>query len=745
MELLTNLNDMQKKAVQKTEGPLLLFAGAGSGKTRVLAYRIAHLIESGISPHSILALTFTNKAAGEMKERVASLAKNGDRVWVSTFHSTCVRFLRNDIDKLGYDKKFTIYDADDSERLMKQCLKELDISDKLFPVKSLLATIGGYKDNLLTPSQVTSAAGSEYRQQQIAKIYEYYQKKLRMNNALDFDDLIFFTVQLFRANPNILEQYQERFKYILVDEYQDTSVSQYKLVYMLASKYENICVVGDDDQSIYGWRGANIGNILGFEKDFPSAEIIKLEQNYRSTQTILNTANAVISNNFTRKAKELWTKNPEGDLIEFFKADTDTEEGVFVAETVAAGVKSGRKYSDYAVLYRNNSISRSIEEQLILKNIPYRLFGGVQFYQRKEVKDILAYLKCIYNPDDSMSLLRIINVPKRGIGATTIEKVAVYAAENDLSLFDALIKCDEITELGNRSKNIKEFAKLMQGFIELAKSSEVAPIIQKILNDTKYFDEFDPKDVQDGGRIENVNELLGKALAYDENTDTPSLEAFLEEVSLVADIDNMVDSDNMVSLMTLHCAKGLEFPVVFIVGFEEGIFPGYRSVSSGTIKELEEERRLCYVGITRAEEQLYLSAANSRLQYGQIVHNAPSRFLKEIPAGHVSGIQAPAAKTTAKPKSERTGISQFAEINKSRDSIAGSFGGKNYAASKPMPAPKNKSLDFEIGDNVRQMKYGVGIVKDIKPAGADFEVTVSFPDMPDKKFMAHLSKLKKVD
>jgi len=742
MDLLKNLNDMQKKAVQKTDGPLLLFAGAGSGKTRVLAHRIAHLIENGVSPHSILALTFTNKAASEMKERVSSLAKNGDRVWVSTFHSTCVRFLRNDIDKLKFDKKFTIYDSDDSDRLMKMCLKELDISDKLFPSKSVLSTIGGYKDNLLTPQQVTIAAGSDHRQQQIAKIYTYYQKKLRENNALDFDDLIFFTVQLFKTNPDILEQYQERFKYILVDEYQDTSVSQYKFVHMLASKYENICVVGDDDQSIYGWRGANIGNILGFEKDFKSAEIIKLEQNYRSTQTILNAANAVIGHNFTRKAKKLWTENAEGTSIEFFKADTDTEEGAFVAETVLNGVKNGRKYSDYAVLYRNNAMSRSIEEQLILKNIPYRLFGGVQFYQRKEIKDVLSYLKCIYNPNDSMSLLRIINVPKRGIGASSIEKVAVYAAENDLSLFDALKKCDEVKELGSRTKNIKEFVIIMQELIEFAKNSEVAPIIQKILDDTKYFEEFDPKDTQDEGRVENVNELLSKAIAYDESVETPSLETFLEEVSLVADIDNMVDSDNMCSLMTLHCAKGLEFPAVFIVGFEEGIFPGYRSVTSGATKDLEEERRLCYVGITRAEELLYLSAANSRLQYGQIVHNTPSRFLKEIPTSYISGTQA--SKPTAKPKSERMGISQFAEINKSRNSIANSFGGKNYAALQQIPTPKNKELDFVIGDSVRQAKYGVGVVKDIKPAGADFEVTVSFPDIPDKKFMAHLSKLKRV-
>jgi len=742
MDLLNNLNEMQKKAVQKTDGPLLLFAGAGSGKTRVLAHRIAYLIENGVSPHNILALTFTNKAAKEMKERVSGLAENGDRVWVSTFHSTCVRFLRNDIDKLNFDKKFTIYDSDDSDRLMKQCLKELNISDKLFPSKSVLSTISGYKDNLLTPKQVESAVVGEHRQIQIAKIYSYYQKKLRENNALDFDDLIFFTVQLFKSNPSILEQYQERFKYILVDEYQDTSVSQYKFIYMLASKYENICVVGDDDQSIYGWRGANLGNILGFEKDFPKAETIKLEQNYRSTQTILSAANAVIGNNFTRKAKKLWTENPEGSQVEFFKADTDSEEGAFVASAVSDGVKDGKQYSDYAVLYRNNAISRSIEEQLILKNIPYRIFGGVQFYQRKEVKDILSYLKCIYNPNDSMALLRIINVPKRGIGATSIEKAAVYAAEHDLNLFDALKKSDEITDLGNRAKNIKEFMVIMQNLIESAKSGNVAPIIQKIIDDTRFFEEFDQTDTQDAGRVENINELLAKAVAYDENAEEPSLEQFLEEVSLVADIDNMIDSDNMVSLMTMHSAKGLEFKTVFIVGFEEGIFPGYRSVTSGTTKELEEERRLCYVGITRAEEQLYLSAASSRLQYGQIVHNMPSRFLKEIPTDYISGVFT--AKKAVKPKSERLGISQFAEINKSRDSIVNSFGGKNYNTSQPLPAPKGKQLDFIIGDSVRQIKYGVGVVKDIKPAGADFEVTVSFPNMPDKKFMAHLSKLKRV-
>ncbi len=741
MSLLDNLNNMQREAVNCTEGPLLLLAGAGSGKTRVLTVRIAHLIENGVSPYNILALTFTNKAAKEMRERVNALIKNGESVWVSTFHSTCVRILRSEIENLSFDKRFTIYDADDSERLLRKCIKELNVSDKQFPLKSVQAAIGTFKDSLLSPEAAISVFGADFRQLQMAKIYLLYQKKLKENNALDFDDIIFFTVKLFREFANVLEKYQERFKYLLVDEYQDTSTAQYELVRLLSSKYKNICVVGDDDQSIYGWRGANIGNILGFEKDFKGAHVIKLEQNYRSSQTILNTANAVIANNISRKHKKLWTENEKGCGLTFFKAGSDREEAQYITEVVESGVSKGGKYSDYAVLYRNNAISRAVEEQLVLKGIPYRLFGGVRFYDRKEIKDILSYLKFLYNPYDSVALLRIINVPKRGIGDTSVEKVAAYASANDISFFDALNELEHVSGLGSRAKNISDFVVLIKEFMEYAKTHTIVDLINKVLEDTKYLEELkEGDDIIEGNRIDNIGEFIAKAAEFEKSVDEPTLEAFLEEVSLVSDLDNLTEDDNAVMLMTMHSSKGLEFPTVFVVGFEEGIFPSYRSVTSGNLKDLEEERRLCYVAITRARERLYLTAAKSRTQHGQIVYNAPSRFLKEMP---VTCFEEETQKVVQKPKVERTGVSQFAEIHKTKNSMELSFGAKNYSATA-MPGPKAIKLDFQVGDSVRQMKYGVGIVKDIKPAGADYEVTVEFPGLSEKKFMAHLSKLSKV-
>ncbi len=744
MELIAGLNEMQKKAVLCTEGPLLLFAGAGSGKTRVLTHRIAYLIEQGVSPYNILALTFTNKAAREMRERVNKLAKNGEYVWVSTFHSTCVRILRQDIDKLGFDKRFTIYDADDSERMLKKCIKDLNMNDKQFPLRSVSGAIGSYKDNLLSPLDVKNNIATEFRQKQIAGIYELYQNRLKENNALDFDDIIFYTVQLFKKNKEVLEHYQERFKYILVDEYQDTSTSQYQLIRLLSSKYRNICAVGDDDQSIYGWRGANIGNILGFEKDFKEAKVIKLEQNYRSSQTILNTANAVISNNFNRKAKKLWTENNIGSCVDYFKANSEQEEGGFIVQKILEAVEGGKKYGDFAVLYRNNALSRSIEEQLILKGIPYKLFGGVRFYQRKEIKDILSYLKFVYNTKDNVALLRIINVPKRGIGDTTIEKISAYAAENEISFFDAINKKELISLLGARAKSIKEFSSLMSGIIEYAANHTIVEIFKEILDKTCYVKELEEShNESDEGRVENIEELLAKAADFEKVSHDKSLGAFLEDVALVADVDDLVEGDDYAALMTIHSSKGLEFPVVFIIGFEEGVFPGYRSATSGDIKDLEEERRLCYVGMTRAMEKLYISSSASRMQHGQVVYNSPSRFLREIPVNCLENV---AQKTHGqKPKTERTGISRFAEINKNKNSIDISFGGKNYSAASQISAPPDKGISFIIGDKVRQMKYGVGIVKDIKPAGADYEVTVEFPGLSEKKFMAHLSKLTKVE
>lgn len=741
------LNPMQKKAVDKTEGPVLILAGAGSGKTGALTVRVANLIEKGVKPWNIMAITFTNKAAKEMRERVNGLVGAGaEDIWVSTFHTSCVRILRRDADKLGYDRNFSIYDTKDSEKLMKDVFTRLNIGlqDKAFPLKSVLAEISRQKEELVSPTQYSQEAGQDFRRARIASCYREYQKRLKQSNAMDFDDLIYLTVLLLQTEPDVLNYYQERFKYIMVDEYQDTNTSQYMLVKMLAKKYKNLCVVGDDDQSIYGWRGANIRNILDFEKDFPGAEVIKLEQNYRSTKTILEAANAVIKNNNERKDKALWTENDRGSIIHLHRAENEYEEGRFIAEKIDVLIGRGREYKEFAVLYRTNAQSRAIEEQFIKKAIPYRLCGGTRFYDRREIMDILAYLKLIANPADDIAFKRVINVPKRGIGDTSVERVADFAAEKGMSIYHTLTHINEIDKLGTRGKKFEEFYNRMEN---LKCEKEVLPLpklIEAVAIRTGYFESLELEGTEEAQtRKENIEEFISKAAEYAKRVENAELEGFLEEVSLVADIDEYSENENAVVLMTLHSAKGLEFPYVFITGMEEGMFPSYRSITSGDEKDVQEERRLCYVGITRAREELFLTHARSRMQNGQTQYNQPARFIMEIPEDVLEQQQKrPAAYTPVSPRKAGGAKNAF--------NMAGGIGlnkayGVGTAADSFIPAPKDFSLNFAEGDNVRAPKYGIGTVKSINPAGADFEVEVEFKGKGTKKFMAKLSKLIKVD
>jgi DNA helicase-2/ATP-dependent DNA helicase PcrA len=783
MHYLDKLNPMQKQAVLQTEGPLLIFAGAGSGKTRVLTYRIAHLIELGVDPYNIIAITFTNKAAREMRERVNNITPLGEAVWVSTFHSTCVKLLRREINKMGYDSGFSIYDTQDSERLLKQCIKEANLDDKQYPPRSVSAAISNYKNELIPPSAASRQAAGDFRESNIANLYEAYQGKLRSCNALDFDDIIFRTVELFSTLPDVLEKYQRRFQYVLVDEYQDTNTAQYQLITQLAGGSWNLCVVGDDDQSIYGWRGANIKNILRFEKDFPEAQVVKLEQNYRSTQTILNAANAVISHNFNRSAKKLWTENGGGQKIRLCKCYNDGEEGVFVAETVRRMTRDGNaKLNDFAVLYRNNAQSRAIEDQLVYKGVPYRLFGGVRFYERAEVKDLLAYLKAVHNPADDVAFTRIINVPKRGIGAATITKVQTFAGETGMPFYAALREAEQIPGLKTKVKSLRPFADFMDDCAHYAKTATVVEVVQKVMEETNFLDSLNDGTPEGEGRVENAREVLSKAAQFCEGRqEDKSLGAFLEEVALVADVDNYEEEADSVTLMTLHSAKGLEFNCVFIVGFEENLFPSVRSALSDDPDDLEEERRLCYVGFTRARKDLFISHAVSRMQYGQTAYNAPSRFIKEIPKEYIETITIN-GKPSA-PQRNTGGVNGGTTWGARNGGAAGGTswgarnGGADYAsgaarrtagnaqpnhgltgtqsgasASAParhtpntqnIPAPKDKPLNFSVGDNVRQEKYGVGKVTAIRAAGADYEVTVMFETAGAKKFMAHLARINK--
>ncbi|MCL2187558.1 MAG: UvrD-helicase domain-containing protein [Defluviitaleaceae bacterium] len=731
-DYISQLNPAQREAVLHGDGPLLIFAGAGSGKTRVLTYRIARLIQEGVDPYNIIAITFTNKAAKEMRERIAHIAPMGDQVWVSTFHAACTRILRRDITALGYRSGFSIYDAQDSERLLKLCIKEENLDDKSYPPKGIAGTISAQKNALISPEEFERKAGAEFRLGNIANIYTRYQQKLRENNALDFDDIIMLTVQLLSQDESIRERYQRRFRYVLVDEYQDTNHAQYALVNLLAGMHKNLCVVGDDDQSIYGWRGADIENILRFTSDYPGATSIMLEQNYRSTQMILDAANLVISGNENRASKKLWTENKAGVPLRIYSARDERDEGAFVCNAITYAHERGANYNDFAVLYRGNAQSRAVEEQLIMAGIPYRLFGGVRFYERMEVKDILAYLKAIDNPADDMACRRIINVPRRGIGETTITRVANHAAENGLSLSAALGA--DIQGINKKTKEkLTEFSLLLNEWTSLAGTLPVSQLLKQILADTDYFAALNDGTPEAQTRIENVHELLAKAQEFEAQSQEATLTNFLNEVGLVADIDNYQEAAQAVSLMTLHSAKGLEFNRVFIVGLEEYTFPSARSMLSETPTELEEERRLCYVGFTRARQRLYLSHASMRMRNGQRMMCVPSRFLKEVPPTHKEHVNA-----HGRPKGYKPSIAATAEGGNAPTPRKPSFLAEMHT---PIAAP---SAPFSIGDKVRDPRLGAGVVIAVTANGADHELTIDFPNIGRKKRLVKLFNIVKI-
>ena len=743
MSIYDTLNPPQREAVAQTEGPVLILAGAGSGKTRVLTHRIAYLMdEKGVNPWNILAITFTNKAAQEMRERVDKLVGFGsESIWVSTFHSACVRILRRHIDNLGYDTNFTIYDTDDQKSLMKDVCRKMNIDTKIYKERSLLAQISHAKDELLTPDDMEMKAAGDYNMKKVASVYREYQAALRKNNALDFDDLIVKTVELFEKCGAVLEYYQERFKYIMVDEYQDTNTAQFKFISLLAQRYQNLCVVGDDDQSIYKFRGANIGNILGFEHVFPDARVIRLEQNYRSTKNILNAANQVIANNTERKAKTLWTENEEGSKVHFRQFLNAYEEAEYVAGETGKLKRNGLgNYRDCAILYRTNAQSRIFEEKFIAANIPYKLVGGVNFYARKEIKDLLCYLKTINNARDDLAVQRIINVPKRGIGATTLGRVQDYADNMGISLYEALRVAEEVPSIGRSLSKIDGFVTFIQMLKSKADVMTVEEILQEVIDSTGYVAELEAEDTEESrARIENIDELISKTVAYqeamEEQNQPATLSGFLEEVALVADIDTVDPDQDYVLLMTLHSAKGLEFPKVFMVGMEDGIFPSHMTISYGDDGEMEEERRLCYVGITRAMKDLTLTCAQQRMIRGETQYNRVSRFVREIPRelvdlGHT--IQ------EKKPKVEEL-IPTPAKYSKMKEILQG----RNYKP-REFKVTKANSLDYEVGDTVRHIKFGVGIVKEIVEGGRDYEVTVEFDKVGVKKMFASFAKLKKI-
>ena len=743
MSIYDTLNPPQREAVAQTGGPVLILAGAGSGKTRVLTHRIAYLMdEKGVNPWNILAITFTNKAAQEMRERVDKLVGFGsESIWVSTFHSACVRILRRHIDNLGYDTNFTIYDTDDQKSLMKDVCRKMNIDTKIYKERSLLAQISHAKDELLTPDDMEMKAAGDYNMKKVASVYREYQAALRKNNALDFDDLIVKTVELFEKCGAVLEYYQERFKYIMVDEYQDTNTAQFKFISLLAQRYQNLCVVGDDDQSIYKFRGANIGNILGFEHVFPDARVIRLEQNYRSTRNILNAANQVIANNTERKAKTLWTENEEGSKVHFRQFLNAYEEAEYVAGEIGKLKRNGLgNYRDCAILYRTNAQSRIFEEKFIAANIPYKLVGGVNFYARKEIKDLLCYLKTINNARDDLAVQRIINVPKRGIGATTLGRVQDYADNMGISLYEALRVAEEVPSIGRSLSKIDGFVTFIQMLKSKADVLTVEEILQEVIDSTGYVAELEAEDTEESrARIENIDELISKTVAYqeamEEQNQSATLSGFLEEVALVADIDTVDPDQDYVLLMTLHSAKGLEFPKVFMVGMEDGIFPSHMTISYGDDGEMEEERRLCYVGITRAMKDLTLTCAQQRMIRGETQYNRVSRFVREIPRelvdlGHT--IQ------EKKPKVEEL-IPTPAKYSKMKEILQG----RNYKP-REFKVTKANSLDYEVGDTVRHIKFGVGIVKEIVEGGRDYEVTVEFDKVGVKKMFASFAKLKKI-
>jgi DNA helicase-2/ATP-dependent DNA helicase PcrA len=719
MDLLTSLNPLQQSAVMCTEGPLLIMAGAGSGKTRVLVHRVAYLIkEIGVDPSRILAITFTNKAAGEMRERIEKLVGSGSqRMWIGTFHATCVRILRQDIHHLGFNRNFVIYDDSDQQTLIKKCLKELNLDEKKYTPRGMAAAIGNGKNKLWNAEKFRQRAGNFY-EEKVAQVYQLYQKKLTENNALDFDDLIMKTVELFQFKPEVLRYYQHKFQYILVDEYQDTNHSQYRLIRMLAEEHRNLCVVGDPDQSIYRWRGADIQNILDFEHDYQDARVIRLEQNYRSTQNILDAANAVIRHNLGRKEKNLWTDQGRGAKIIYRVTEDERAEGVFVAEKVfQLHQQEGVSYRDCVVLYRTHAQSRALEEAFIKYKLPYRIYGGIKFYDRKEIKDTLAYLKVLMNPDDSVSLARIINEPKRGIGISTWDKVETYAARQEISIYAALGVLTEIEGLSPRAaKALKSFYDMMERLREKKDFSFVTQLVEEVWEATGYRRVLESDNSPEGeSRLENLQEFLSVTEEFDQTAEEPTLENFLAQISLATDLDALREEDEAVTMMTLHTAKGLEFPVVFMVGLEEGIFPHGRAMLDE--EEMEEERRLCYVGMTRAKERLFISRAYHRMLWGQSQFNNESRFMREIPA-------------------------ELLEEENGHNLVKG----QEAHEKEPFFSGREKRTSslMNLGDKVQHAKFGTGVIVKTDGSGLDMEISVAFPQQGIKTFILRYAPIKKI-
>ena len=768
------LNDMQQLACYHTEGPLLILAGAGSGKTRVLTHRIAYLIEEKhVNPYNIMAITFTNKAAAEMRTRVNKIVGFGaEQVWVSTFHSACVRILRRYIDRIGFKNDFSIYDTDDSKKVIREIIKGLNLDSKMYRESSVLGKISDFKNKLMTTGDVASMAQKDFKLLNISRIYNEYQDTLYKNNALDFDDLIMMTVKLFRQLPEVLENYQERLQYIMVDEYQDTNAAQFAFVKLLSEKNKNLCVVGDDDQSIYKFRGADISNILQFEKYFPNARVVKLEQNYRSTKNILEAANSVIQHNTNRKDKVLWSNNEEGAKIDIYKAEDGYDEAKMVANTIKEEVlNNNASYNDFAILYRTNAQSRALEEKLLMKSIPYKIIGGQNFYQRKEIKDMLAYLKIINNTTDDLAVERIVNVPKRGIGETTIGYAKEYAQEKGMDLYDALVNVEDIPKLSRAVNKVKYFLYHMEIFQEAYETGSLKDLAETIFVKSGYQNEL----LNDGsdeakGRIENIEELISKIAEYEATEENPTLDRFLEEVALVSDLDTFDEDSDYVVLMTVHSAKGLEFPNVFLCGMEDGLFPGYMSIMSDDNEELEEERRLCYVAITRAMKKLTISYAKKRMVRGETQYNVVSRFVKEIPPLIVSSKNVEDRLAEKNSSFSQFGGGSAGVIRRGRSeevNFGGVGGSRSYAASARKNAYKamatkpaygsgtrpsfgkefkvtKADIDYVVGDRVKHIKFGEGTVLGIEDGSRDYQVTVNFDTVGQKVMMASFAKLKKI-
>ena len=763
MDTLTKMNDKQREAIETTEGPLLILAGAGSGKTTVLVNRIAHIVDTGLAkPWQILAITFTNKAANELKERLALyVGEDAKDIWAGTFHSVCARILRQHGSTLGFSSHFTIYDTDDSKRIMKECQRLLNIDDKFLPHKSILSEISRAKDSLITPEEYAATCGEDPRKKKYAECYKLYQQLLRSADAMDFDDIIVYTVKLLSTDKDVREYYQAKFKYVHVDEYQDTNHAQYKLTELFAGGYNNICVVGDDDQSIYKFRGATIENILQFEKRFKNAKLIRLEQNYRSTGNILNAANAVIKNNKERKGKNLWTESPDGDLIELYTADSELEEGIYIADEINTSVENGRNFSDHAILYRTNAQSNAIERAFVRMSVPYKVVGGKRFYERKEIRDAIAYLTLLVNPADAIKLRRVINEPKRGIGDGTVDALAEIAAGLGISMFEVMMEASEYERLSRASSKLLAFANMINDLREKSLDEPLPDLFDDLLDATGYVQylKLDRDTAED--RLENLQELKTNMIRYLEEHEEGDLEGFLEEVSLMSDIDAFNEQSDVVVMMTLHSAKGLEFPVVFITGMEEGLFPGRQSLYDDG--ELEEERRLAYVGITRAKERLYMTNASMRMMFGQTTRNPQSRFIEEVPPEYFK--KAPGRSTAGygyKGYSANYKKPSFSSFGGYSSSYSGDFGGEEYDgpygdASKmssyntsrkisgvSKPQAQKVDIDFAIGDTVTHKAFGTGVVVSVTPMGNDNLIEVAFSKAGTKKLMANYAKLEKV-